>query len=77
MARTRIERYKNWKVVLFWVIGAACITFASMITGNLEIEAGVTVASFLFALSLAFILFLVGGLLWISVAVAIKELEER
>lgn len=74
MVRTR---YKNWKVVVFWVVGAVCITFASMITGNLGIGAGVTTAGFLFALGVAFILFLVGGLLWISVAVAIKELEER
>jgi len=77
MARTRAERYyKNWKVVIFWVLGAVCITIASMIASNLETGLGVTRESFLFALGLSFLLYLVGGLLWISVAVAIKELEE-
>lgn len=75
MRRTKL--HKNWKVILFWLLGAMCITFATMITGNLEMGPGVTESSFLFALGIAFLLFLIGGLFWISVSVAIEELEEK
>ncbi|MEM5882728.1 MAG: hypothetical protein QXQ77_00605 [Candidatus Aenigmatarchaeota archaeon] len=68
---------KNWKIVTFWVLGAICILFASMIAGHLEKGLGVSDMSFSLALLVAFILFLVGGLLWISVAVAVKEIEEE
>jgi len=77
MPRTKIERYRNWKVVIFWILGAVCITFATMIAGNLDMGLGVTEESFLFALGIAFFLMLLGGLLWILVSVAVKEIEER
>ncbi len=77
MARTRIERYRNWKVVVFWVLGAVCALVASMISANCEMDMGTTTSGFALALMISFVLYLVTGLLWISVAVAIKELEER
>lgn len=63
---------RNWKMVLFWVLGAVCIMFGSMVAGRLEGGVGVTGISYTFAFAVAFILFLLGGLLWISVAVAMK-----
>jgi len=51
---------KNWKLVTFWVFGALCILFASMISSRLEIS---------------LILVMVGGLLWIAVAIAAKHAE--
>lgn len=77
MPRTRADRYKNWKVATFWFLGAACALIASMIGGHAEIEVGTTPMGFAFSLMVAFILFLIAGILWISVAIAIKELEER
>lgn len=60
---------KNVKMVVFWVLGSALILFGSMIAGHLEKTLGVSDTSYLLALLVAFVLFLVGGLLWISVAV--------
>jgi uncharacterized membrane protein len=68
---------RNWKIVSFWVLGTACILFGSMIAGHLEKGLGVTDLGFSLALLISFVLFLVGGLLWISVAVAIKEIGEE
>ena len=66
---------KNWKLVTFWVFGALCILFASMISSRLEIVPGVTELSYLIALIISHILVMVGGLLWIAVAIAAKHAE--
>ena len=68
---------RNWKIVTFWVLGSICILFASMIAGHLEKGLGVSDLGFTLALLISFVLFLVGGLLWISVAVAVKEISEE
>jgi len=67
---------RNWKLVLFWAMGAVCILLGSMIAGNLERNVGVSESSFWTTLTIAFVLFLVGGILWISVATASKALLE-
>jgi hypothetical protein len=64
---------RNWKMVLFWVLGAVCMMMGSIISGRLESGTGVTGSSYLLAFSFSFILFLLGGLLWISVAIAMKR----
>jgi len=48
-----------------------------MISGHLEKGLGVSDLSFSFALLISFVLFLLGGLLWISVAVAVKKVSEE
>jgi len=68
---------KNWKIVTFWVLGSICILLGSMIAGHLEKTLGVTDLGFGLALLISFVLFLVGGLLWISVAIAVKEVAEE
>jgi len=65
---------RNWKLVFFWVIGTICMLLGSMIAGNVEKTTGVSESGFWTALLIAFLLFLVGGLLWISVATAAKTL---
>jgi len=67
---------RNLKIVGFWVLGALCILFGSMIAGNLEQEIGVTDAGYMIALIMSFILFALAGLLWISVAIAVKKTSE-
>lgn len=68
---------QNWKMVLFWVLGTICILVGSMISGHLEKDIGVSDVSYLVALVVSFILFLFGGLLWISVGLAVKMASER
>lgn len=70
-------RKRNWKIVTFWVLGSVCILFGSMIAGHLERGLGVSDLGFTLALLIAFVLFLVAGLLWISVAIAVKEVSEE
>lgn len=60
---------------MFWVLGAICVLFGSMISGRVEKTLGVSDIGYSLALLIAFILFLLGGLLWISVAVAVKEIR--
>ena len=59
-------------MVLLWVLGTVCIMFGSMIAGRLEKTIGVTDAGYLFAFTVSFVLILLGGLLWIAVAAAVK-----
>jgi hypothetical protein len=48
-----------------------------MISGRLEKTLGVTTTSFVLALLISFVLILMGGLLWISVAIAAKHVVEE
>jgi hypothetical protein len=73
----RETRKKKWRMTLFWIIGAACILFGSMIAGHLDKTLGVTDVSYSLALLTAFILTLLGGFLWVSVAVALKRVSEE
>lgn len=68
---------KNVKMAVFWILGSALIFLGSMIAGHLEKTLGVSDTGYLLALLVAFILFLAGGLLWISTAVAVKEISEK
>ena len=64
---------RNWKMVLFWILGTICMMFGSMIAGKLESGSGSTGAGYAFAFAFSFILFMLGGLLWIAVAIAMKR----
>lgn len=68
---------RNWKIVTFWILGSISILFGSLIAGNLQPGLGVTEIGLAVALLIAFLLFLFGGLLWISVAIAVKEVREE
>lgn len=63
-------------MVSFWVLGALCMLFGSMIAGHLEKTLGVTEFGYALAITIAFILFLLGSLLWISVSIAGKKVIE-
>jgi uncharacterized membrane protein len=77
MTFRREPRKKRWRMSLFWVLGAACMLLGSMIVGHLDKTLGVTDISYSLALLTAFILILLGGFFWISVAVALKRLTEE
>ena len=64
------------RVIGFWVIGAICIFFGSLIAGSVEPSAlGATAESVILAYIISFILILVGGMFWITVAAAVHEEE--
>jgi hypothetical protein len=61
------------KLLVFWIAGAALLTFGMLILGNLQMTIGVSAFSYSVAVFIAFVLFLLAGLCWISVAVATKH----
>jgi hypothetical protein len=63
------------KLVGGWILGALFLLAGTWIVSNLRLDIGVSELSFVLALVIAFILYLVGGLLWISVAVATRHKE--
>ena len=64
---------RNWRTVLLWISGGIAIFLGSMISGKLDFISGVDDLGFSFALAVSLLLFLLGGLFWISVALAIKH----
>jgi uncharacterized membrane protein len=66
------KKSSSWKTVVFWFLGAVCLLIASFIAGQTRIETCPLGQSFL-SLMISLFLFLLGGLFWISVAVAMKE----
>jgi hypothetical protein len=61
------------KLITFWVLGAAFLFGGVWIVQNLELTLGVPVYSYFLAMLAAFVLFLLAGLCWISVAVATRR----
>lgn len=61
------------KLVSAWIAGGILLLIGVWIIQNLELGVGVSEVSYIFALLIALILFLIAGLCWISVAVATKH----
>jgi len=62
------------KPVIFWIIGSFFILVGAMIAGQARADVlGATTSSFAISLILSFILILIGGLMWITVAGVIRE----
>ncbi|HLC39797.1 MAG TPA: hypothetical protein VJJ76_02845 [archaeon] len=68
---------RSWKIAAFWIVGALALFFGSTIAGKLERTLGTDDLGLIVAFLVAFVLFLLGGLLWISVAIAVKETSEE
>jgi VIT1/CCC1 family predicted Fe2+/Mn2+ transporter len=61
----------DWRAIAFWFLGAFFVFFGVLIGGNVEPSAlGATSLSVALAYIIAFILILLGGMFWISTAVA-------
>jgi uncharacterized protein (DUF983 family) len=56
-----------------WILGTICLFLGALIAGNVEWVEGTTPFSFWISIVLAFILFLFGGVCWISAAANVKE----
>ena len=63
----------NIKLLGFWVLGSALLLAALWILKGLEMVVGVTPVSFYISMFIAFILVMLAGLCWISVAVATRR----
>ena len=63
---------RNWKTAILWIFGSIFILLGSMISGRLDLSLGVNEMGFILALVISIMLFLIGGLLWISVAIAAR-----
>jgi hypothetical protein len=61
------------KLVLAWIIGGLFLLGGVWITQNLELNVGVSEFQYALALVIAFVLMLMAGLCWISVAVATRH----
>jgi len=61
------------KLVGVWIVGAAFMLLGVWIIQNLELNVGVSGVSYVLALLIAFVMFLLAGLAWISVAVATRH----
>ncbi len=60
----------NRKMAIFWIIGSLCMLMGSITAGRLEEPVNM---GYLIGLSFSFMLFMMGGLLWIAVAIAMKK----
>ena len=58
------------KLISSWVFGGILITLAAWILGHIEQTVGVSTVSYVLAFFVAFVLIMIGGLAWISVATA-------
>lgn len=62
------------KPFLFWVLGSLLVLFGAMIAGQARPDVlGASTSSFVISLVVAFILILVGSLMWITVAGIIEK----
>lgn len=62
------------KANVFWILGTISIFLGVRIVGTVEKSTlGVTPLRYYLALIISFVLILIGGLLWISVAGAVRE----
>jgi hypothetical protein len=59
-----------------WILGAIFMTIGAIIAGNIEWVEGTTSWSFGISIVLAFIMFVIGGLCWISSAVNARKEEK-
>lgn len=60
----------TFKLIVTWIFGGIFITAGAWILGHIEQTVGVSALSYAFAFFVAFVLILIGGLGWISVAAA-------
>ena len=68
------KKYRAWKTVGFWVLGAIFASIGSLVAGNINLEPWIGFKSFI-TFMIAVFFFLIAGLFWIAISVAVKEAE--
>jgi len=61
------------KLVGVWILGGVFMLLGTWIIQNLELNVGVSGFSYMLALLIALVMFLLTGLAWISVSVATRH----
>lgn len=56
-----------------WILGTVFLFIGALIAGNIEWVEGTTEFSFAFSALLAFVMFLIAGMCWISAAVNARQ----
>ncbi len=77
MNKSKNGKYLNSKIIFLLFLGAFSAFLASAIAGNTEINFGTTKSGYVVASIVSFALFLISGVIWVSVAVAMKEVDEK
>ena len=65
----------DWFVHGLWVLGSVFFFLGGLIAGNLEWVLGTTLASYGISAALAFVMFLLAGMSWISASVNARNVE--
>ena len=68
-----MAKEKQEQLIITWMAGGFFILLGTWIVSNLELNIGVSWVSYVFALLIAFVLFLVAGLCWITVSVGVRR----
>ncbi|MDD5416854.1 MAG: hypothetical protein PHU12_02655 [Candidatus Aenigmarchaeota archaeon] len=64
----------NNRALIFWFVGSLCIFFGTLIAGNIDPEIiGATTISVVLSYVISFVLIMIGGMFWITTAVAHVE----
>jgi biotin transporter BioY len=72
----KIYKRKRWKIAFLWLLASLFLLFGSMIAGQLQRSFGSNEIALWIAFLLALIFFLLAGLFWIAIAVALRQYEE-
>ena len=68
-----MAKRKIWRAALLWFLGSMCILFGAIMAGNSERTLGSAGVGYMLGITVAFVLVLVGGLMWIAVSIAVKK----
>jgi cation transporter-like permease len=73
----RFYRKNKWRIVSLWILGSICMLLGSLIAGQLQRTIGTSDTGLLVAFVLSLMFFLTAGMLWVAVALALREVEEE
>jgi uncharacterized membrane protein len=68
-----MAKEKTEQLILTWLAGGFFLLLGVWIVSNLELNIGVSWVSYVFALLISFVLFLVAGLCWVTVSVGVHH----
>jgi MFS-type transporter involved in bile tolerance (Atg22 family) len=72
----RIYKRSRWKITLLWILASLFLLLGSMISGQLQRSFGTNDVALWIAFFLALMFFLLAGLFWIAIAMALRQYEE-
>ncbi|MFH8092363.1 MAG: hypothetical protein QXM38_00240 [Candidatus Aenigmatarchaeota archaeon] len=73
----KIDQFLAKKIIILILLGAFTAFLASSIGGKVEVSSQVSFESAILMALVSLMLFFITGILWLSTAIFIKNLEER